>query len=77
MPSFRVDLSTALVFGATAPQPEMANEQTGEQAMDREADAPLAAVPEVAPGGDRPATAAQRLRIATARANARSRGELL
>ncbi|MYR41591.1 hypothetical protein [Streptomyces sp. SID5910] len=36
MPSFKIDLSTAVVFVATAPEPKMANKKTGERAMDRD-----------------------------------------
>ncbi|WP_333778854.1 hypothetical protein [Streptomyces sp. IBSBF 3136] len=36
MPSFKIDLSTAVVFVATAPEPKMVNKKTGEQAMDRD-----------------------------------------
>ncbi|MEU2606245.1 SCO3933 family regulatory protein [Streptomyces albus] len=36
MPSFKIDLSTAVVFVATAPEPKMANKKTGERAVDRE-----------------------------------------
>ncbi len=41
MPSFKIDLSTAVVFVATAPTPKMVNKQTGEIAIDRETQAPL------------------------------------
>ncbi|GAA4907897.1 hypothetical protein ACFPM3_12935 [Streptomyces coeruleoprunus] len=44
MPSFKIDLSTAVVFVATAPTPKLANKQTGEIAMDRETGAPLTTV---------------------------------
>ncbi|MEU9149142.1 hypothetical protein ACGF5O_17980 [Streptomyces sp. NPDC048291] len=36
MPSFKVDLSTAVVFVATAPEPKMVNKRTGERAVDRD-----------------------------------------
>ncbi|WP_405955581.1 hypothetical protein [Streptomyces phaeochromogenes] len=36
MPSFKIDVSTAIVFVATAPEPKMANKKTGERAMDRD-----------------------------------------
>ncbi|MFE9972435.1 hypothetical protein ACFYRD_17225 [Streptomyces hirsutus] len=41
MPSFKIDLSTAVVFVATAPEPKMANKKTGERALDRETGAGL------------------------------------
>ncbi|NEA45214.1 hypothetical protein [Streptomyces sp. SID10815] len=44
MPSFKIDLSTAVVFVATAPTPKLANAKTGERAMDRETGAPLSTV---------------------------------
>lgn len=44
MPSFKIDLSTAVVFVATAPAPKMANKQTGERAVDRESGAGLSTV---------------------------------
>jgi hypothetical protein len=44
MPSFKIDLSTAVVFVATAPVPKLANVKTGERAMDRETGAPLSTV---------------------------------
>ncbi|WP_428953072.1 hypothetical protein [Streptomyces sp. cg35] len=44
MPSFKIDLSTAVVFVATAPAPKLANKATGERAMDRETNAPLSTV---------------------------------
>ncbi|MGW3724342.1 SCO3933 family regulatory protein [Streptomyces sp. F001] len=44
MPSFKIDLSTAVVFVATAPEPKMANKRTGERAIDRETEAPLSTV---------------------------------
>ena len=44
MPSFKIDLSTAAVFVATAPAPKLANAKTGERAMDRETGAPLSTV---------------------------------
>ncbi|MGW0913971.1 SCO3933 family regulatory protein [Streptomyces sp. NPDC002784] len=44
MPSFKIDLSTAVVFVATAPEPKMVNKKTGERAVDRETGADLATV---------------------------------
>lgn len=44
MPSFKIDVSTAVVFVATALAPKLVNKQTGEIAMDRETGAPLATV---------------------------------
>ncbi|SBT93710.1 hypothetical protein GA0115233_106936 [Streptomyces sp. DI166] len=44
MPSFKIDVSTAVVFVATAPEPKMANKKTGERAMDRETGAALSTV---------------------------------
>ncbi|MCF3118422.1 hypothetical protein IPZ68_01680 [Streptomyces arenae] len=44
MPSFKIDLSTAVVFVATAPEAKMANKKTGERAIDRETNAPLSTV---------------------------------
>ncbi|MCW1095209.1 hypothetical protein OJ963_14840 [Streptomyces sp. RS2] len=44
MPSFKIDLSTAVVFVATAPEPKMANKQTGERAIDRETGAAMSIV---------------------------------
>ncbi|MEV5280754.1 hypothetical protein [Streptomyces sp. NPDC052811] len=44
MPSFKIDLSTAVVFVATAPAPKFANVKTQERAMDRETGAPLSTV---------------------------------
>ncbi|MFJ9666329.1 hypothetical protein G3I20_11510 [Streptomyces sp. SID8111] len=44
MPSFKIDLSTAVVFVATAPEPKMANKKTGERALDRETGAGLSTV---------------------------------
>ncbi|MFK4103644.1 hypothetical protein ACI2L1_26900 [Streptomyces sp. NPDC019531] len=41
MPSFKIDLSTAVVFVATAPTPKMVNKQTGEIAIDKDTRAPL------------------------------------
>ncbi|OPG09418.1 hypothetical protein B1R27_06585 [Streptomyces sp. GKU 895] len=41
MPSFKIDLSTAVVFVATAPAPKLVNKQTGEIAIDRETQVPL------------------------------------
>ncbi|MFJ1595592.1 hypothetical protein [Streptomyces sp. NPDC088261] len=44
MPSFKIDVSTAVVFVATAPVPKLVNKQTGEVAVDRETGAQLATV---------------------------------
>ncbi|MFE9902437.1 SCO3933 family regulatory protein [Streptomyces achromogenes] len=44
MPPFKIDLSTAVVFVATAPEPKMANKKTGERAVDRETGASLSTV---------------------------------
>ena len=44
MPSFKIDLSTAVVFVATAPTPKLVSKQTGERAMDRESGAGLSSV---------------------------------
>ncbi|QHA04721.1 hypothetical protein GQF42_16740 [Streptomyces broussonetiae] len=44
MPSFKIDLSTAVVFVATAPEPKMVNKKTGERAVDRESNADLSTV---------------------------------
>ncbi|MFH9658218.1 hypothetical protein ACH4NF_08885 [Streptomyces sp. NPDC017248] len=44
MPSFKIDLSTAVVFVATPPTPKMANAKTGERALDRETGAGLSTV---------------------------------
>ncbi|MEU4032565.1 hypothetical protein [Streptomyces collinus] len=44
MPSFKIDLSTAVVFVATAPEPKMVNKKTGERAVDRETGADLSVV---------------------------------
>ncbi|CAL9513400.1 hypothetical protein GCM10010348_17250 [Streptomyces anthocyanicus] len=44
MPSFKIDLSTAIVFVATAPEPKMANKKTGERAIDRDTGAGLSTV---------------------------------
>lgn len=44
MPSFKIDLSTAVVFVATAPEPKMANKKTGERAVDRDTGAGLSTV---------------------------------
>jgi hypothetical protein len=44
MPSFKIDLSTAGVFVATAPEPKMANKKTGERAVDRDTGAGLSTV---------------------------------
>lgn len=44
MPSFKIDVSTAVVFVATAPTPKVISKQTGERAMDRETGAALSTV---------------------------------
>ncbi|PWI17873.1 hypothetical protein DI272_29715 [Streptomyces sp. Act143] len=44
MPSFKIDLSTAVVFVATAPEPKMVNKRTGERAVDSKTEAPLSTV---------------------------------
>jgi hypothetical protein len=44
MPSFKIDLSTAVVFVATAPEPKMVNKKTGERAVDRETNTSLSTV---------------------------------
>ncbi|MEV0446015.1 hypothetical protein AB0I84_34585 [Streptomyces spectabilis] len=44
MPSFKIDLSTAVVFVATAPTPKLVNQKTGERAVDRETGASLSTV---------------------------------
>ncbi|MGD6744873.1 hypothetical protein ACOKM3_23930 [Streptomyces sp. BH106] len=44
MPSFKIDVSTAVVFVATTPEPKLVNKKTGERAVDRETDAPLSTV---------------------------------
>ncbi|MFF0535555.1 SCO3933 family regulatory protein [Streptomyces coelicoflavus] len=44
MPSFKIDVSTAVVFVATAPEPKMANKKTGERAIDRDTGASLSTV---------------------------------
>lgn len=36
MPSFKIDLSTAVVFVATAPEPKVKNFATGERAVNQE-----------------------------------------
>ncbi|MFH8793983.1 hypothetical protein [Streptomyces sp. NPDC017941] len=36
MPSFKIDLSTAIVFVATPPEAKMVNKRTGERAVDRD-----------------------------------------
>ncbi|MET7761925.1 hypothetical protein ABZS71_07770 [Streptomyces sp. NPDC005393] len=41
MPSFKIDVSTAVVFVATAPAPKLVNKKTGEVAIDRETEATL------------------------------------
>ncbi|MFB6502412.1 MULTISPECIES: hypothetical protein [unclassified Streptomyces] len=44
MPSFKIDVSTAVVFVATPPTPKLVSKQTGEVAVDRETGAQLATV---------------------------------
>jgi hypothetical protein len=44
MPSFKIDVSTAIVFVATAPEPKMANKKAGERAVDRDTGAGLSTV---------------------------------
>ncbi|MEV6309728.1 hypothetical protein AB0M10_14160 [Streptomyces sp. NPDC051840] len=44
MPSFKIDLQTAVVFVATAPTPKLINQKTGERAVDRDTSAPLSTV---------------------------------
>lgn len=44
MPSFKIDVSTAVVFVATAPVPKLVSQKTGERAMDRETGAGLSTV---------------------------------
>jgi hypothetical protein len=44
MASFKVDLSTAAVFVATAPEPKMVNKKTGERAFDQATGASLCTV---------------------------------
>lgn len=44
MPSFKIDLSTAVVFVATAPEPKMVNKKSGERAVDRETGASMTTV---------------------------------
>jgi hypothetical protein len=44
MSSFKIDLSTAVVFVATAPTAKLVSKATGERAMDRETGAPLSTV---------------------------------
>ncbi|MBG0854013.1 hypothetical protein I2W78_19715 [Streptomyces spinoverrucosus] len=44
MPSFKIDVSTAVVFVATAPTPKLVNQKTGERAIDRETGAGLSTV---------------------------------
>ncbi|WP_406427546.1 hypothetical protein [Streptomyces sp. NBC_00147] len=44
MPSFKIDLSTAVVFVATPAVPKVVSKQTGERAVDRETKAPLSTV---------------------------------
>lgn len=44
MPSFKIDVTSATVFVATAPVKKVVSKQTGERAMDRETGAPLSTV---------------------------------
>ncbi|MFK0171140.1 hypothetical protein ACIQU5_20290 [Streptomyces sp. NPDC090306] len=44
MPSFKIDLSSATVFVATAPVPKLVSKETGERAVDRETGAGLSTV---------------------------------
>jgi len=44
MPSFKIDLSTAVTFVATAPVKKLVSKQTGEVAVDRETGADLMTV---------------------------------
>ncbi|MFF4958049.1 SCO3933 family regulatory protein [Streptomyces sp. NPDC001222] len=44
MPSFKIDLSTAVVFVATQPVPKLVSQKTGERAVDRETGASLSTV---------------------------------
>ncbi|UNS99239.1 hypothetical protein MMF93_24360 [Streptomyces tubbatahanensis] len=44
MAVFKIDLSTATVFVATAPEPKMVNKKTGERATDRDTGAGLSTV---------------------------------
>lgn len=44
MPSFKIDVSTAVVFVATPPTPKLVSKQTGERAMDRETGVGLSTV---------------------------------
>jgi hypothetical protein len=44
MASFKIDLSSAVVFVATPPTPKVISKQTGEVAIDRETGAPLMTV---------------------------------
>jgi hypothetical protein len=44
MPSFKIDLSSAVVFVATSPAPKLVNQKTGERAVDRETGAGLSTV---------------------------------
>jgi hypothetical protein len=44
VPSFKIDVSTAVVFVATAPVPKLVSKQTGEIAVDRETGAKLMTV---------------------------------
>ncbi|MFI8182074.1 hypothetical protein OG539_22735 [Actinacidiphila glaucinigra] len=41
MPSFKIDVSTAVTFVATAPTPKLVSKQTGEVAIDRETGAQM------------------------------------
>ncbi|WP_327392950.1 MULTISPECIES: hypothetical protein [unclassified Streptomyces] len=44
MAVFKIDLSTAIVFVATAPEPKMVNKKTGERATDRDTGVGLSTV---------------------------------
>ncbi|MFD7897324.1 hypothetical protein [Streptomyces sp. NPDC059743] len=44
MPSFKIDVSTAVVFVATAPTPKLVSKQAGERAVDRETGTGLSTV---------------------------------
>ncbi|WP_314409722.1 SCO3933 family regulatory protein [Streptomyces kroppenstedtii] len=44
MPSFKIDLSTAVVIVATAPEPKLVDKRTGERAVDRDSGAGLSTV---------------------------------
>jgi hypothetical protein len=44
MPSFKIDLSTAIVFVAVPPAPKVINRKTGEIALERDTDIPLVTI---------------------------------